>query len=215
MRTIGFYRYKQKRKEQRFTHPILIAVITALLACVGSISGVYLSAPILVSQFIEQKNHENRAKAYEAFLMSMSDDKYSASLKLIGLDQMVRNVTTDESTQRIEDNIELLSVENSSDKLFLHLIGNMQALKLHGSKTVDIYIDDFMSVLLGNEYLVNWSLHDEYTRGVRNDWINNDNPAYGLKEKVSVDERTKFIILSAQYVELVKLLKSELQTEDS
>lgn len=215
MRAISFNRYKQKRKEQRFTHPILIAVITSFFACVGSIGGVYLSAPILVSQFIEQKNHENRAEAYGAFLKSMSDDKSSASIKLIGLDQMVRNVTTDESTQRIEDNIELLSGENRSDKLFLHLIGNMQALKLHGSEKVDIYIDDFVSVLLGNEYLVNWDLHDEYTRGVRNDWINNDNPAYGLKEKVSVDERAKFIILSAQYVELVKLLKSELQPEDS
>ncbi|ELB2250019.1 hypothetical protein QNZ72_004470 [Vibrio parahaemolyticus] len=212
---IGFYRYKKQSKGQRFTHPIIIAVITALLACVGSVGGVYLSAPLVISQFIEQKNYEHKAKAYESFLKSMSEDKSSVSMKLIGLNQMVRNVTTDASIQRIEDNLELLSAKNRSDKLFLYLISNMQALQLHGSEKVDLYIDDFMSVLLGNEFLVDWDLHDDDTRSVRNNWIDNDGPAYGFEEKVSDDERAKFIILSAQYVELVKLLKAELRPQDS
>ncbi|HFQ5381018.1 TPA: hypothetical protein ACGUMU_004282 [Vibrio vulnificus] len=211
---IGFSRYK-KKKGQQLKHPIIIAVITALLACIGSVGGVYLSAPIVVSQFIAQKNYENKAKAYESFLKSMSEDKSSASIKLIGLNQMVRNVTTDESIQRIEDSLAVLSAENHSDKLFLYLTSNMQALKLHGSEKVDRYIDDFMSVLLGNEFLVDWDIHDEYTRSIRNDWIENDRPAYGFEEKVNDDERAKFIILSAQYVELVKLLKAELRPQDS
>lgn len=211
---IGFSRYK-KKKGQRLTHPIIIAVITAFLACIGSVGGVYLSAPVVASQFIAQKNYENKANAYERFLKNMSEDKYSASIKLIGLNQMVRNVTTDKSIQRIEDSLAVLSAENHSDKLFLYLTSNMQALKLHGSEKVEKYIDDFMSVLLGNEFLVDWDIHDKDTRSIRNDWIENNRPAYGFEEKVNDDERAKFIILSAQYVELVKLLKAELRPQGS
>ncbi|QIY07462.1 hypothetical protein FOC33_00030 [Plesiomonas shigelloides] len=145
---------------------------------------MYLSAPVVASQFIAQKNYENKANAYERFLKNMSEDKYSASIKLIGLNQMVRNVTTDKSIQRIEDSLAVLSAENHSDKLFLYLTSNMQALKLHGSEKVGKYIDDFMSVLLGNEFLVDWDIHDKDTRSIRNDWIENNRPAYGFEEKL-------------------------------
>ncbi|MCE7659727.1 hypothetical protein [Vibrio fluvialis] len=212
---IGFSRYKKQKKGQKFTHPIVIAITTALLACVGSVGGVYLSAPMVISQFIEQKSYENKVKAYENFLRSMSKDTSSVSIKLIGLNQMVRNVTTDASIQKIEDNIEILSYKNRSDKLFLDLISNMQALQLYGSEKVDLYINDFISVLLGNDFLVDWDLHDEDTKSIWNTWTNNNRPAYGFEKKVSDDERAKFIILSAQYVELVKLLKTELRPQDS
>ncbi|EKO3449185.1 hypothetical protein RAX51_002496 [Vibrio fluvialis] len=212
---IGFSRYKKQKKGQKFTHPIVIAITTALLACVGSVGGVYLSAPMVISQFIEQKSYENKVKAYEDFLRSMSKDTSSVSIKLIGLNQMVRNVTTDASIQKIEDNIEILSYKNRSDKLFLDLISNMQALQLYGSEKVDLYINDFISVLLGNDFLVDWDLHDEDTKSIWNTWTNNNRPAYGFEKKVSDDERAKFIILSAQYVELVKLLKTELRPQDS
>ncbi|HDX9008511.1 TPA: hypothetical protein RQO53_000907 [Aeromonas dhakensis] len=206
---------KKHSKGQQSTHQIVIAIITSLLACVGSVAGAYLSTPFIVSQFIEQKNYENKTKAYEDFLNRMSEDESSVSMKLIGLNQMVRNVTTDASTQKIEDYLVLLSSENRSDALFFYLIGNMQSLKLHGSERVEIYIDDFISVLLGNETRVNWNLHDEDTRSVRDDWINNDRKAYGFEEKVNGDERAKFIIISAQYIELIKLLKAELRPQDS
>lgn len=212
---IGFSRLKKQKKGQTFTHPIFIAITTALLACAGSVGGVYLSAPMVISQFIEQKGYENKVKAYESFLRSMSEDTSSVSIKLIGLNQMVRNVTTDASIQKIEDNIEILSYENRSDKLFLYLISNMQVLQLYGSEKVDLYINDFISVLLGNDFLVDWDLHDEDTKSIWNTWTNNNRPAYGFEKKVSDDERAKFIILSAQYVELVKLLKTELRPQDS
>lgn len=205
----------KKRQRQIFTNQIIIPVMTALLASAGSISVVYLSAPILVSQFIEQQTYDNKAKAYERFLRNMSEDQSSASIRLISINQMIRNISRDENIQIIEDNIKLLSSENNSNKLFFHLISNMQALSLHGSKKVDLYIDDFISVLLGNEFLVDWDLHDEDTKKVRNDWVHNNGPAYGFEEKVDSDERAKFIILSAQYVELVKLLKTELLPTNS
>ncbi|MCH7349050.1 MULTISPECIES: hypothetical protein [Aeromonas] len=205
---------KPKSRGEWLKHPIAIVLVTALLSSVGSIIGVKLSAPIVFTQFKEQRNYENKANAYSQFLMNMSNDVSSASIKLISLNQMVQYSNTDYSIQKIENNIASLVKYDTENKLFPYLISNMQTLRLYGSDKVELYINDFIKVFFGNDHLVDWELHDIDTREIRNTWINNKGAIYGWEPQVSDDDRAKFIILSSQYVELVTRLKSELSNSN-
>jgi hypothetical protein len=203
-------RKKKKPQESSNGQQIMLVAITALLSFLGSIIGFYFTAPYLASQVINQKNHEYRSSAYAGFLNSMVADHSSGSVKLISLNQLVVNVNTDHSIQIIEDSIYALSKENKDNQLFVKLLSNMQVLKLYSSKKGEQYIDDFMAVLLDNDFTINWESHSVEVQKVRNSWIDNTGEIIGWEPRVTDEERAKFIILSAQYVELVKLFKAEL-----
>ncbi|CED57118.1 putative uncharacterized phage protein [Aliivibrio wodanis] len=121
---------------------------------------------------------------------------------------MLDNLTVDESIQKIEDSIFLLSKEQE----FLYILDNhLKILSLYGSEKVKIYCSDILSVYLDNEYSVNWDYHSEFVRNTRDDWVNNDGVIIGWERKVTDETRAKFAIISRQYAELINQLSIELK----
>ncbi len=192
-------------------HQYLIVIFTALLSGAASTAGIYLTAPYQTKQIIKQKNYENKVLAYNEFLEKLSSDKSPTLFPIIAIEKLHYNITGDASIQELEDKIFDLSKSDYERKVFYSLTKHFHALSLYGSETVKLYSDDMISVLLNNEYSVDWEYHTPEVQDTRNSWVDNDGIKIGWEPKVSDEERAKFIILAAQYRELVNLLKSELK----
>ena len=99
---IGYHRLRNSRKEsENKKHQYIIVVITALLSGTISTAGVYITAPYQTKQIIMQKDYENRAQAYSKFLEKMTSVSSSASFYLIAVNQLVTNINTDSSIQKL------------------------------------------------------------------------------------------------------------------
>lgn len=207
---MNYKRRNYLQKKDKKSNIYITIVMTALLSGVMSTGGIYITAPYQTEQLMKQKNYENRAQAYGKFLDEMTSDKSSATFYLVAINSLVINITSDASVQKLEDRIAILSNKNENYELFFSLVSNLQILQLYGSIKVEQYCNDFISVLLGNEYVVDWNLHSNTVKSIKDDWVENNGVVIGWKPKVDEEERAKFIILSAQYVELIKQLKSEL-----
>ncbi|MDP2590036.1 hypothetical protein [Vibrio splendidus] len=191
-------------------HQYALVFLTALLSGVASTAGVYIMAPYQTEQVIKQKNHENRTVAYNKFLDTLTSEKYPNLFHVVAIGKMSVNVTGDASIQAIEDTIFELSKEPY--KFLYSVTKQCQNLALYGSDRVQRYCDDMISVVLDNEYFVDWDFHTPEVINTRNSWVNNDGQKLGWEPKVSDEERANFFILSAQYVELIEQLKSELKS---
>ncbi|EIK0772774.1 hypothetical protein [Vibrio harveyi] len=204
-----------KKECENKKHQYIIVIVTAILSGVISTAGVYITAPFQTKQIIKQKDYDNRVKAYNSFLEKMNTSSSSTYFSLISINQLVVNVNTDLSMQKLERKFVELSEINENYELFFSLMSHLQILQLHGSEKVERYTNDLISVLLGNQDTVDWEKHTSTVRDIRNRFLDNDNPKIGWEPKVTDEERAKFIILSSQYVELIQQLKSELSPENT
>ncbi|SEF91717.1 hypothetical protein SAMN04515663_1051 [Alcanivorax sp. DSM 26293] len=159
--------------------------------------------------------YERKVSAYEKFLDESISEPSSLVFKVISLDQMASNITTDGSIQSVEDKLFEISRSTEYDKLFYSLTRHFKLLELHGSERVRKYCEDITSVLLGNRYEVDWTYHTQEMVAVRNQWDDNDGVVIGWEPRVTDEERARFLILSAQYNELIQQLKSEISTTDA
>lgn len=196
-------------------HQYILVFLTAILSGVASTAGVYLTAPYQTEQVIRQMEYERKVSAYERFLDESISEPSSLVFKVISLDQMASNITTDGSIQSVEDKLFEISRSTEYDKLFYSLTRHFKLLELHGSERVRKYCEDITSVLLGNRYVVDWTYHTQEMVAVRNQWDDNDGVIIGWEPRVTDEERARFLILSAQYNELIQQLKSEITTTDA
>lgn len=196
-------------------HHYILVFLTAILSGAASTAGVYLTAPYQTEQIIRQMEYERKVSAYERFLDESISEPSSLVFKVISLDQMASNITTDGSIQSVEDKLFEISRSTEYDKLFYSLTRHFKLLELHGSERVRKYCEDITSVLLGNRYAVDWNYHTQEMVAVRNQWDDNDGVVIGWEPRVTDEERARFLILSAQYHELIQQLKSEISTTDA
>ena len=68
-----------------------------------------------------------------------------------------------------------------------------------------------ISVVLSNEFTVDWGYHKSPKLKEVNEKNSNDGITVGWEAKASEEERNRFFILSAQYEELIEQLKLELK----
>ncbi|MCL7938706.1 hypothetical protein M8009_00095 [Halomonas sp. ATCH28] len=196
-------------------HQYILVFLTAILSGVASTAGVYLIAPYQTEQIIRQMEYERKVSTYEKFLDESISEPSSLVFKVISLDQMASNITTDGSIRSVEDKLFEISRSTEYDKLFYSLTRHFKLLELHGSERVRKYCEDITSVLLGNRYAVDWTYHTQEMVAVRNQWDDNDGVVIGWEPRVTDEERARFLILSAQYNELIQQLKSEISTTDA
>lgn len=183
-------------------------IISVLLSGLVSCGTAFFTTSYQTEQIIKQKTYENKISAYNEFLSKINNEKYSKINSLFLINKMLDNLTVDESIQKIEDSIFLLSKEQE----FLYILDNhLKILSLYGSEKVKIYCSDILSVYLDNEYSVNWDYHSEFVRNTRDDWVNNDGVIIGWERKVTDETRAKFAIISRQYAELINQLSIELK----
>ena len=189
-------------------HSYLLIVLTAVLTGIVSTAGTYFTTQYQSEQVIKQKKYDNQNIAYENFLSAITSVKNQNLLYIIAIGIMNKSVSTDTSIQSIEDTMYELSKEEN--KTLYSLIRQCQDISLYGSQKVQLYCSDMLSVLLNNHYSVDWDQHTSVVNSVRSLWIDNEGLAYGWEPKVTDEERLKFFVLSAQYIELVEQLKFEL-----
>ncbi len=70
-----------------------------------------------------------------------------------------------------------------------------------------------ISVVLSNEYTVDWDYNKSPKLKEVNEKNSNDRITISWEAKVSEEERNRFFILSAQYEELIEQLKLELKND--
>jgi hypothetical protein len=199
------------KKSKKEVNPIYLAILTAVLSGILSISGFYYTSKIQTKSQLIQKRYEYKAIAYNTFLSAITKNKSPIIPQILSIGDLVRHVATDAEIQALEDKFESLVKLNYTYEISWQLESDFNVLRLHGSEKVKRYCDDILTILAHRQFSIDWSQYPKQLQLFRTKWIENQTEeAYGYELKVSDDERIMMILLSATYRNLIDQLRHEL-----
>lgn len=95
-------------------HPYVLAMFTAVLSAVLSVTGFYFTSKIQAAAAIEQKRFEYRSEAYNAFIKSVDAKNSPTIAQLLNLGKIAEHMATDSEIQKFEGRLAELSKENAA-----------------------------------------------------------------------------------------------------
>ena len=194
------------------TKEIYLSIFTAVLASILSVFGFYITSSIQAKNEKIQKQFELKTSAYLTFLNSISKTQSPIIAQILSVGESVKHVATDAEIQNLENNFERLAKLNEENQISWQLDSDFNVLRLCGSEKVRNYCEDMMVVLANRHENVDWTKYPKELQAFRKEWLKNqEGKPYGYELKVSDDERIIFILLTAQYRNLINQLHSEIQ----
>jgi hypothetical protein len=191
-----------------------MALFTALLAGIFSLSGAYVIAKIQARHATTAKALEYRAQAYSGFLQKLDWERSPLVSRLLNIGSLADRVATDGEIQALEDRIADLLKQLDPQEAYWQLSSDFNLLRLHGDIITDKFCSDILALLSFRHHEVNWAQYSKQTQDYYRKWRKNQNEriAYGWEEKVDKEERFMVVMVSRLFNELIDHLRSGLRS---
>jgi hypothetical protein len=198
-------------------NPYLLALLTAVLAGLFSITGGYFTASFQAKNAVLQKQLEYRAQAYTTFLEKIDKTRAPLLAELLNIGSLANNVGSDGEIQELEDRMGALLDKAKPSDIYWQLNSDFNILRLHGTPSVRETCQNLLKVLSFRHWEVNWSTYSPVIQNYYKRWrkIQDKGVVYGWEAKILPDERLMLILTAQLFEVLLGQLRDELRSAAS
>jgi hypothetical protein len=194
-------------------NPYVMAVATAFLTAIVTLTGSYFTSRTQMKQVVTQYQLNMRLAAYGSFLDKVDRAHSPVLSKILNIGTMDQNVATDTEIQELEDILGELIQQNAIPDLYWQLNSDLKIVRLSGSLHIQELSEDLLKVLVGRyseidilKYPISMQEYYREVVGSRTEVID-----FGLEKRLSDSVRISIFLVGRFFDHLVNAMHEELK----
>jgi hypothetical protein len=133
--------------DRKGPNPYLMAVLTAFLTAIVTLTGNYFTSRAQMSQFLAQNQLNMRRSAYSSLLEKLDRVHSPVLSTILNVGSMDHHVSTDMEIQELEEILYEIRQKNKLTDLYWQLNSDLKIVRLNGSQQIQDLSDDLLKVL--------------------------------------------------------------------